>query len=352
MNFLQKMTESQREELRLKIKQEKDDARAVRRAQAIILLEERASADTIEMISGYKREVVVKLRRIYLKQGFDALRSKQKEKAPKLLLTRDQKSYIAEVLNTKKPTDFGFTGYAFWTTGILAYLIKEQYGVRYKSKTSLYLIFKQAKFTFRKPEKQSEKRDEKQIAEWKEKYKPIIEQECARVDTIVLAGDEAVLTSMTRIQKVWLPINGPAIVQEAAKRKAVHLYGFLNIQSGAAIAYKTERQTGDITVSILKKLAKQYMNKRIVIFWDNAIWHKSETVRAYLGSTKQFQLYNFPPYAPDLNPQEHVWKEMRDKVLSNKLISNIEKASQDAIAFIENSIFKYKFFGVQGTFNM
>ena len=63
-------------------------------------------------------------------------------------------------------------------------------------------------------------------------------------------------------------------------------------------------------------------------------------------------LYNFPPYAPDLNPQEHVWKEVREKVLNNRLITNLEKIIDEAINFIENTIFKYKFFGLQGTFNM
>ena len=352
MNFKQKITKEQFETLNKLINNENNDVRAVRKAQAIILLEDKASALTIKTITRYEREVAVKIRNQYLKRGLESLLSKKRTKAYKPLLTRNQKDSIVTILNTQKPTDFGYINQEVWTTKILADLIEENYGVRYKSRTSFYLIFKKAKFTFRKPEKQSERRNEEVIAEWKEKYKSIIESECSRNDSVVLAGDEATLSSETRLQRAWLPANSPAIIQDTSKRKMVHLYGFIEVVSGATHAFKTLAQTGEITVSILKKLAKLFIGKRIVIFWDNASWHKSAEVRKFLESTKQFQLYNFPPYAPDLNPQEHVWKELREKVLNNKLIRDINAAANDAASFINNSIFKYKFFGLHGTFTM
>jgi transposase len=352
MNFRKKITKEQLEILIELISTENDDAKAVRRSQSIILLEDKASDATIKMMTGYKREVAVKLRNKYLRLGIKALQTKKKTKKLKELLTRSQREAIVTILNTQKPSDFGYENQEIWTTKILADLIEEQWGVRYKSRTSLYLLFKKAEFTFRKPESQSERRNEQAIADWKEKFKPIIEEECARKDSVVLVGDEAALSSETRLQRAWLPLGGPAIVQNTAKRKMVHLYGFLEIGPGVAHAFKTIAQTGEITISVLKKLAKYYGEKRIVLFWDNASWHKSDEVKRFLDTTKQFQLYNFPPYAPDLNPQEHVWKELREKKLNNKLIKDINAAAKDAISFIENSIFKYKFFGAHGTFSM
>lgn len=351
MNFLNKLTQAQKSELYLCICKEQD-VLAVRRSQAIILLEDKASAETIKSLTGYQREVAVKIRKLYVTKGIDGILSKRKKKKFKFILSRSQKNQIIEVLKNKQPKNFGYESQSFWTTNLLGHLIKEQYGVAYKSKTSLYLIFKEAKFSFHKPEKRSEMRNNEEINLWKERYKLIIESELLKSDTVVLTGDEAVLTSQTRLQRAWLPTNIPAYIEDTTKRKSIHFYGFLNIQSGEAFAYKTLEQTGETTVFILKKLAKKYERKRIVILWDNASWHKSEKVREYLRTTQQFQLYNFPPYAPDLNPQEHVWKEMREKVLNNKLITDINKLADTAIEFINNSIFKYKFFGVHGTFMM
>ena len=350
MNFLEKLTQKQKDELHLNILREQD-VLAVRRSQAIILLEENASVATIKSITGYKRAVAVKIRKLYVKKGVEGIRSKRKKKY-KALLTKNQKKQIIKMLNTQTPKDFGYSSENFWNTTMLGVVIKEKFGVEYKSKTSLYLIFKEAKFSFHKPKKISERRNEEQISQWKEQYGPIIKEELAKEETVFLTGDEAVLTSQTRLQRAWLPINAPAYVEDTVKRKIIHFYGFLNIKSGKVFLAKTQNQTGETTVSILKKLAKYYQDKKIVIFWDNASWHKSAFVRAYLETTNQFKLYNFPPYAPDLNPQEHVWKEMREKVLSNKLISDIHKAANDAIKYINNCIFKYKFFGAHGTFNL
>jgi transposase len=100
----------------------------IRKIQAIILLEEKASIATIEGLSGYKREVAVKFRRKYVKGGLEALRSKRKKKAAKSLLTHNQREEIVTILNEQKPSEFGYSQ-PFWTTTILANLIKEQWGL-------------------------------------------------------------------------------------------------------------------------------------------------------------------------------------------------------------------------------
>lgn len=54
------------------------------------------------------------------------------------------------------------------------------------------------------------------------------------------------------------------------------------------------------------------------------------------------QTINFPPYAPELNPQEHVWKAARANVTHNKYIGNIKKAASEVLYFLNNSLFEYK----------
>ncbi len=57
---------------------------------------------------------------------------------------------------------------------MLTRLIKEQYNVHYKSKTSYYIFFKEAKFTYHKPDKQYKERDQTVIDNWKKTYFHII----------------------------------------------------------------------------------------------------------------------------------------------------------------------------------
>jgi len=56
-----------------------------------------------------------------------------------------------------------------------------------------------------------------------------------------------------------------------------------------------------------------------MIVWDNAAFHKGKLLREKLKTTlRRIHLVNLPPYAPDHNPQEHVWKYGKDKLANNQ----------------------------------
>lgn len=352
MNFVEKITDEQLKDLSDYLKQSTSPITS-RRILAILLLEQETPAKNFELLTHYKRSVAVKIRKKFMLGGLDAIKSKKKEKESKRFLTRSQKAEIIKMLNESVPSDFWENAPNCWTTWYLAELIKDKYDVIYQSKTSLYLIFKSMKFSFRKPQKFSERRNEECIAIWKQEYEPIIQAECANPENIVLVGDEVIVTSQTRLQKAWIPSgNYDGYIQDVTNRKNASFYGFLNILTGEEIAYKAEDQTSKSTIEVLKNLAIKYPGKRIVLFWDNASWHKSQEVRTFLETVTNFKLYNFPPYAPDLNPQEHVWKEMKEKIFSNRLIKDFKATLNAAIEFLNTTKFAYKFFGVHGTFKV
>lgn len=81
-----------------------------------------------------------------------------------------------------------------------------------------------------------------------------------------------------------------------------------------------------------------------MLIWDNASWHKSEQIKAFLRNTQHsFHLIQFPPYAPELNPQEHVWKAGRTNVTHNTFIENIDKATDQFLNYLNETFFEYKF---------
>ena len=82
-----------------------------------------------------------------------------------------------------------------------------------------------------------------------------------------------------------------------------------------------------------------------MLLWDNAPWHKGEAMKKFLATCVDFLIINFPPYAPDENPQEHVWKAARASVIHNKFISDIDSATRELLDYLNNTIFKYAFFG-------
>lgn len=182
------------------------------------------------------------------------------------------------------------------------------------------------------------------IDEWKKEIKKKLEAFDFKKDAVLLAADEMILTTQTTCQKVWLPQGDFPLVDISVERKRRCIYGFLNVITGQENAFKTESANSEFTCKTLNKIGRLYPKQKIVIVWDNASWHKSKNVRNFLSETKHyFHLINFPPYAPDENPQEHVWKAGREYASHNRFISNIDKAAGEFVDYLNKTTFDYKF---------
>lgn len=88
------------------------------------------------------------------------------------------------------------------------------------------------------------------------------------------------------------------------------------------------------TEIFLDNLKEKYPNNHIVIFWDNAPFHKSKI----LHNKKNLSLMFLPSYGQELNPVERYFGELR-KVTANKIfdsITTIENLLDNAIVQKQN----------------
>ena len=316
-----------------------------KRAQAVILLDRMADMPDIGILTDLSRSQIFNLRKCFLAEGIIALKDKRIGK-PKELLTRKERDTVIETVKTKTPKDCGYVS-EHWTTGILGNWIEQEYQAKYKSKTSLYLVFKQARFTYHKPGMVYREHNEQEIEQWKKEAKPKIKRLLKENGTIILAQDEMILTTRTTIQKVWLPIGEyPKIECSTGGRKRRSVYGFLNMKTGDEHAFKTEKQNMYVTREILEKIRTIYPKQKIALFWDNAGWHKGSIVQEYIKTDGNITIIHFPRYAPEENPQEHVWKSGRSAVTHNRFIQDIDEATDELIEYFNKTKFPYKLLGL------
>lgn len=81
-----------------------------------------------------------------------------------------------------------------------------------------------------------------------------------------------------------------------------------------------------------------------MIVWDNASWHKNKLIQAELAKGQTLQnvhLVNFPPYAPDHNPIEHVWNDAKNAI-SNVQRDDFESTVAAFEAHIRSRVFDYR----------
>ena len=78
----------------------------------------------------------------------------------------------------------------------------------------------------------------------------------------------------------------------------------------------------------LDEVARRYPDDNIVMIVDGAGWHKSND----LNLPENLRLLFLPPYSPELNPQEHLWDELREKYFHNRAFDSLGALEDQLVA--------------------
>lgn len=347
MKRCKKLTTLQRGELQKIIGDNTRSVREIKRAQTVLLIDAQTNHETLTALTGYNRVYAFRVRKAYLQHGLYAIEEKRKKKQ-KELLTRRQREELTELVKTKTPSQCD-THYEseYWSTSILGDYIKRTYDVEYKSRTSLYLLFREAKFTYHKPGRVYERRDQSAVDAWKKEVNSKLKKAWKDPNTIILTEDEMHLSSQTTVQKIWLPQGEFPQIKVTKKRESRSIYGFLNIKTGVEHAFKTKWQNMYITADILPKLRECYPTKKLLIVWDKAGWHKGREAQKVIQADGNIETIYFPSAAPEENPQEHVWKKGRSQITHNVFIPDIDIAIDNFVSYLNNTLFPYPLLGLK-----
>ena len=82
----------------------------------------------------------------------------------------------------------------------------------------------------------------------------------------------------------------------------------------------------------LRTLSKAYPNDTILLCCDGAAWHKS----AKLDIPDNIRLFFIPPYTPEMNPIEQIWKEIRLRGFRNQVFPSLNRVVDRLCETIRN----------------
>lgn len=130
--------------------------------------------------------------------------------------------------------------------------------------------------------------------------------------------------------RMWVPpeIKEPFVMHQPT-RKSIGYYGAVRLRDGKFV-YRREFDnfTGDTFASFLKYLRKiNAANKRkVVLIIDNVKYHHAKSHAQWRYTVQQrLSLEFMPPYSPELNPIERVWKLARRKATHNQYFQSLDK---------------------------
>jgi hypothetical protein len=122
--------------------------------------------------------------------------------------------------------------------------------------------------------------------------------------------------------RMWIPpeVKGPFVLHHPT-RKSVGYFGAVRLRDGKFVYRREEDKFNGITFFLFLKQLRQissHSGRKVVIIIDNVRYHHARLHAEWREKSKgKFALEFMPPYSPELNPIERVWKLARRKGTHN-----------------------------------
>jgi transposase len=128
------------------------------------------------------------------------------------------------------------------------------------------------------------------------------------------------------VVRTYAPVGKTPIVHEHLSRDHLSVISAITLE-GKLLMMEQERsfKSQDV-VRFLRHLLGQIPGKLLVI-WDGSPIHRGRVVKDFLssGASRRLKLEQLPGYAPDLNPEEGIWKHLKYVELKNVCCQNLSE---------------------------
>jgi transposase len=252
-------------------------------------------------------------------QGDQALRSCPHPGAPPRLqptqldLLPDFLSHGAEA--------YGFRG-EVWTCARIGKVIEWEFGVVYH-KAHVSRLMRKINWTPQIPIERATQRDELVIERWRMEKWPELLEKARREHRIIVFVDESGFYLLPGITKTYSLCGKTPMMKSVATRDHLSVMSGITPVGQLYTLVRAESLTGQESVVFLKHL-QHYFSDKLLVIWDNSSIHRDNRVKAFLSQdTHNIHLEALPPYAPDLNPVEDVWQQLKHVELRNLCCLNL-----------------------------
>jgi len=239
-------------------------------------------------------------------------------------LTFHQISYLRSYINTFFVSD---------KKEINSYL-SDSYNISY-TPSGLNKLLKRINFSYQTIHKLPGKCPVEKQEKWVKEFAESLEN-MASTD-IILFMDSVHPSHNTTYSKLWAEKGKPRWINSNTGREHLNISGLYEPFNQEVSIQKDKTINSKTTIELLKKSLEKYQNKQnITIYLDNASYHKSKEVKEYLASQSKIKLNFLPPYSPNLNLIERLWKFTKEKIINLKYYQTFKEFENKVTSFFEN----------------
>jgi transposase len=312
------------------------DAKLVRRISALLEhVHQEVPVAAVALKWGVSEAAIYNWLQQFILKGLESLRYHYKGgRPPKLSLVQQKR--LTQLLDAG-PEVAGFDE-ACWNSALIQELIKVNFGVEYHGHYVCALLHKLG-YSFQKEERISDHLDPAGRREWQAEKWPQLLKAAKQVKGLILFGDEASFAQWGSLGYSWSRQGQTPQVKTSGKRKGYKVFGVVEYFSGRVFYQGLEGKFNSESYQAFLLKILEETSEPIFLVQDGARYHTSKEMREFFEKHRErLTVYQLPPYSPDYNPIEYLWRKTKRKATHNKYFAEFGKLAET----VDNALERFK----------
>lgn len=244
----------------------------------------------------------------------------------------DVEQAIAEIVDAGPP-DYGERR-PTWTVELIQIVLEETTGVRL-SRSTVHRVLRRLRIRWGMPKPVvSCPWSPEQKAARLRKIRRILA--CLQPDEVAYYEDEVDIHLNPKIGRDWMHRGTQKQVMTPGQNEKTYLAGALELNGTGVVVVEWPKKDAELFLCLLGELHRKHPDKRrIHLVVDNFSIHSALVVDAQLAALgERFQLHFLPPYCPDENKIERLWRDLHANVTRNHRCATLEELMTEVLMWL------------------
>ena len=214
--------------------------------------------------------------------------------------------------------------------------VEEEFGVVY-SVSGMTDLLHRLGFVYKKTKAVPQKADEQAQLDFLNQQLPSILEEVEQGQAVMYFSDGCHPTHNTKTGRGWIRKGQDFELDCNSGRKRLNINAAVNALKPEHLVYDiADSVNAQSTQRLCRQLLRKHREKTIYLICDNARYNRNKMLQDWVKD-KRIEFVFLPPYSPNLNLIERLWRLLRKEAINSVYYDTYSKFKEGIINFLDNA---------------